>query len=1024
MNNLFTTIFKYLAIIVPLSLAMHTTLKAHEPSPTPIHIDLAVSFDIDQKLLWGTSRITVDKGHDLQLMFPDLRITAALISSKQRENAPVEIQGDTLALPAADEQRTLLISYEKDVQDSFSNIISDRAIILTANWHPLPQHKALYSLSAQLPEGFIGLSQTDELVETDDSGQVSFSFSQPLYALTLVSGRYIKTKKTIRDDLHLYTLFFEEDQDLAPGYLEAAADYVRRYEKLIGPFPYNHYVIAENIMPTGYGYPTFTLLGQQVIRLPFIKETSLGHEILHSWFGNSIDVAFDSANWSEGLTTYLADMAYRSDVGEGTDVRKETIQRYQDYVDEAAPLLQEFLGAGHQRRENQSRRAIGYQKSAMLFHELRQRVGEEIFYQSLQRFYQEFKGGSAGWQDLQQIFEELSDQDLNNFFSDRLGRNDLPVLQVKDIDVEDGPASTLVSFSVVQAQDQPYELLLPVSIETSTGTQKFQELITESETSLSFEVDATPEEIVVDPDYDLLRRLSSSEYAPVWSAILGADKCLVVLDDESKMDRYEPVIGFAERYGCTTRASSEFSRIDLEEQTVIFLGSSHRHLKNTFGDPGHRSTGFTVDVRSNPFNNDLAVALISSSSREQSEAAVRRLSHYGKHSYLHFENGRIQVQQKPETENGIKVQLEERPAGLAVTALTEFDELVDGLSSKRVVYVGETHTSRPDHLLQRMLIEALHSRDQRLAIGMEMFPRSSQPALDRFIEDPNFSEAEFLRESRYWEVWRYDYRLFRPIFAYARKHKIPVIGLNIDRDITNSVFKSGGLDELTEEQKAQLPAQMQLDLEGYGERLKSTYQMHGQDHGGGSLAGFIQAQALWDETMAESIVSYLEEHPDDRMVVLAGNQHTRKDSGIPPRVTARIDVTQASVQNLATTRASAAELAKTTDYVFLLESYEFAPQGKIGVVLLEKEIEDGTKMEIVEVNPQSNAGAAGIKKDDILIFIDELAIHTMDDVRLALLDKAVGETVRISVLRGGQEDGQRVDMEVELYSPSAPPGHP
>jgi C-terminal processing protease CtpA/Prc len=160
------------------------------------------------------------------------------------------------------------------------------------------------------------------------------------------------------------------------------------------------------------------------------------------------------------------------------------------------------------------------------------------------------------------------------------------------------------------------------------------------------------------------------------------------------------------------------------------------------------------------------------------------------------------------------------------------------------------------------------------------------------------------------------------------------------------------------------------------------------------------------------------------MVVLAGNQHTRKDSGIPPRVAARLEVSQASVQNLATTRASAAELAKTTDYVFLLESYEFAPQGKIGVVLLEKEIEKGTRMEIVEVNPQSNAGAAGIKKDDILIFIDELAIHTMDDVRLALLDKAVGETIRISVLRGGQEDGQRVDMEVELYSPTAPPGHP
>ena len=324
-----------------------------------------------------------------------------------------------------------------------------------------------------------------------------------------------------------------------------------------------------------------------------------------------------------------------------------------------------------------------------------------------------------------------------------------------------------------------------------------------------------------------------------------------------------------------------------------------------------------------------------------------------------------------------------------------------------------------------MLIEGLHRRNENLAIGMEMFPRSSQAALDRFINDPDFSEADFLRESRYWEVWRYDYRFFRPIFAYAREHRLPVIGLNIDRDITSSVFKSGSLEKLTAEQKAQLPAEMRLDLEGYVERLTLTHQMHGQgNHADGSLTGFIQAQALWDETMAESISNYLKEHPDTRMIVLAGSQHTRKDSGIPPRVAARMEVSQASVLNLATSRLSATELAKTTDYLFLLESYEFAPQGKIGVVLLEKEIEGGTRMEIVDVNPQSNAGAAGVQKDDILIFIDELAIHTMDDVRLALLDKAVGETVRIAVLRGGKTAEERIDIEVQLYNPAPPAGHP
>ncbi|MGI9535584.1 MAG: ChaN family lipoprotein, partial [Desulfocapsaceae bacterium] len=254
---------------------------------------------------------------------------------------------------------------------------------------------------------------------------------------------------------------------------------------------------------------------------------------------------------------------------------------------------------------------------------------------------------------------------------------------------------------------------------------------------------------------------------------------------------------------------------------------------------------------------------------------------------------------------------------------------------------------------------------------------------------------------------------------------IPVIGLNIDRDIVSSVFKSGSLEKLTAEQKEQLPAEMRLDLKGYVERLRLTHQMHRQgNHADGSLTGFIQAQALWDETMAESISNYLYKHPDTRMIVLAGNQHTRKDSGIPPRVSARIEASQASVLNLATSRLSAAELAETTDFLFLLNSYEFASQGKIGVVLMEKPIDGGTRMEIVDVNSQSNAVAAGVQKDDILIFIDELAIHTMDDVRLALLEKAVGEIVRISVLRGGKTAEEQIDMEVQLYNPAPPAGHP
>lgn len=1019
-------ILKILTLLVAFAL-FPTTVVGRELSSAPVAINLAVSFDLEQKLLTGTAKIRLDPHQDFELLLPDLDITAALLSSPSLENAPIDVtRQELLRLPSAEEPRTLLISYKKKINSSFANIIDNRAIVLTADWHPIPRTKALFSLNARLPEGFIALSQADRFNHVEEDGKVNFHFSQPLYSLTFAAAPYVKKERPVRDDLSVYTLFFKEDQELADAYLEAAVEYIRRYEEQIGPFPYNHYVIAENIMPTGYGFETFTLLGQQVIRLPFITRTSLGHEILHSWFGNSIDISEGSGNWVEGLTTYLADMAYRTDAGEGAEVRKEAIQRYQDYVDETTPPLAQFFGSGHDRRENQAIRAVGYQKSAMLFHELAERIEAQPFARSLQRFYYDFRGKSASWDDLQSYFEEESGQDLQYFFSERLNRTDLPTFEAGAVRVQHDGDSTTVSLTVQQTQSPAYELMLPVTIRTLSGTHQFKNLISEPTVQLSYQVDSTPVEIHLDPQYDLLRSLSSDELKPVWSALLGAENCLIVVPEDNERERYEPFIGLSSSYGCQTIAGGEFSQKDLETHSVIFLGASNRYLRATFGDPAHPATGFTIDVRKNPFNGDLPVALISSSSVEEAEKVVNRLSHYGKYSYLHFDQGRITEKRVPQTDSGISVQVEELPPGLAVANLAEFDELVDQLSKKRVVYVGETHTSRPDHLLQMMLIEALHGRNQDIAIGLEMFPRSSQPALDRFINDPDFSEADFLKESKYYQVWGYDYRLFRPIFSFARKHGIPLVGLNMERDIVSQVFKSGSMDNLSADQQELLPSEMKLDFEGYVEGLAITHNMHSQgNHAEGRLSGFIQAQALWDETMAESVSRFLDSNPATRMVVLAGNQHTRKDYGIPPRVAARIEVSQASVINLATSRASGSELARIADYLFLLDSAEFAPQGKIGIVLQEKEsAEGGRVMEIVEVNAQSKAKAAGIQQDDILIFIDKLAIHTMDDVRLALLDKKAGESVRITVLRGGSETGEKVEMEVELYNPAPPPGHP
>jgi hypothetical protein len=153
----------------------------------------------------------------------------------------------------------------------------------------------------------------------------------------------------------------QKDDALAAKYLQATAQYVEMYRGLIGPYPYGKFALVENFWETGYGMPSYTLLGPQVIRFPFILTSSYPHEILHNWWGNSVFVDYESGNWCEGLTAYMADHLIQEQRGAGEDYRRDTLQKYRSYVREGRDFpLTEFRS-----RHSAATEAVGYGKTLM-----------------------------------------------------------------------------------------------------------------------------------------------------------------------------------------------------------------------------------------------------------------------------------------------------------------------------------------------------------------------------------------------------------------------------------------------------------------------------------------------------------------------------------------------------------------------------------------------------------------------------------------------------------------------------------
>ncbi|MFW6324629.1 MAG: ChaN family lipoprotein [Desulfovibrionales bacterium] len=198
------------------------------------------------------------------------------------------------------------------------------------------------------------------------------------------------------------------------------------------------------------------------------------------------------------------------------------------------------------------------------------------------------------------------------------------------------------------------------------------------------------------------------------------------------------------------------------------------------------------------------------------------------------------------------------------------------LKQNSIVYVGEEHDVPEHHAVQLEVIKSLHESGADLAVGLEMFIHRDQNVLNRWVTgdlDEEGMEGVFMRN------WGHMWKLYQDIFMYCRMNGIPMLGLNVPREITRQVARQG-FESLTEEQVAELPmVTCQVDPE-YERFLRRVMGGHNQ---GENFQNFCEAQLVWDTSMAVYSLEYLKENPEKTMVVILGTVHAWKKA-VPRQV--------------------------------------------------------------------------------------------------------------------------------------------
>lgn len=530
-------------------------------------------------------------------------------------------------------------------------------------WYPdLPGSLPTFVVRAKTPGEWTAVTHGRQLgrMVHDGMAMADWEVAEKTEALTLVANRFVIKRRDWPDpsgrSIEIAAYLFPDEAHLADEYLDASIRYLEAYIKILGPYPFPKFAVVENFFASGLGMPSFTLLGSGVIKRHYVQPFALGHEIVHSWIGNSVFNEVGQGNWVEGLTTYLANYYYEELTGTPEQAREQRRMMLLGYAVYVRPE-EDYPVAQFMRKTDQKDNAIGYQKCAMVFHMLRREIGDEPFWRGLRTLATRYRSRYAGWKDVELVFAETAGRELRWFFAQWVERAGAPRLQFSA-----NRAQRADGRNVRLAQgNEAYRLRVPLSLTLENGEVRTQTVELGAEGS-ALSLPKETRTVRADPEYDVFRRIPREALPPMLNLfVTDRDRALVVAGGGAEGDR-APYVELSKQIGSREQAIVQAGDRDTGSASgsLLVLGGPgvNRAAEWALRGCGEKvrigQNAFTVDGRTydgpgaallvscrHPERPGHVVTLFHGVTPAAASRVARLLFFYGWQSYLVFQDGAV-----------------------------------------------------------------------------------------------------------------------------------------------------------------------------------------------------------------------------------------------------------------------------------------------------------------------------------------------------------------------------------------------
>jgi hypothetical protein len=375
--------------------------------------------------------VKVKDGEDLKYSFQGEGNTILKVELKEplKQGTSVELSMDfKVTIPPANER----FGYGEN-HFNLGNWYPIAAVYDETGWNldkyypigdPFYSDSSNYEVTIKAPEEYMIASSGALVNEKDEGNNKIWKFqSSNMRDFAFVANKDFKVVEKKIDGTVVKSYYYKNDEKRGKEALNAGVESIKIFNEKFGKYPYPVYSVVETVFPSGMEYPGLVYISENYYKTLSNRDSLIivvVHETAHQWWYSLVgNDQIDEAWLDEGFATYSESIYVENALSKerGKNYFNSSVEeRHNEVI--ADKIIDGVVVKGLEDFRNwEDYGPTVYTRGAVVLNELRNKFGDEKFFQIMQGYFKEYEFKIAKTEDFMNVSEKVTGQQLDEFFN-------------------------------------------------------------------------------------------------------------------------------------------------------------------------------------------------------------------------------------------------------------------------------------------------------------------------------------------------------------------------------------------------------------------------------------------------------------------------------------------------------------------------------------------------------------------------------------------------------------------------------